>query len=51
MTTHKAAICSACGTPTVPCDTEPWPEMNEITYVYECQCGNVWTEAIEEGLK
>lgn len=47
MNVHKAAICSACGSPTKPYDTEPWPEMNEVTYAYECQCGNVWTEAME----
>lgn len=50
MTTDSPAPCPSCSKPTRPYDTEPWPEMNEVTYAYECQCGNVWTEAIRTGM-
>lgn len=46
-TNRHSMPCPSCKAPTVPYDTEPWPEMNEITYAYECRCGNVWTECMD----
>lgn len=37
--------CPSCHTITKPYDTEP--SHGHLTYAYECQCGNVWTEDMD----
>lgn len=37
--------CPSCHTTTKPYDTEP--SHGHLTYAYECQCGNVWTEDMD----
>lgn len=41
MHKHTPAECQHCGNHVRPYDTESW--RGEVTYAYECRCGNVWT--------